>query len=125
MSQYREQAIYAVHSLMRCIAKVGTPSLINVSGEAQRLPFPTRDFNLDTSGHLARFSRLPKQVIISTTCLGGHGRQLDLCGTHHFVPGNSDFPAAMLASSAPLRLYCVDTPSIRCVELMFLTSVIW
>ena len=47
-------------------------------------------------------------------------------GDFYFAdPGNRDFPAARLASSAPLRLNCEGMPSTRCVELMFLTSVIW
>jgi hypothetical protein len=31
----------------------------------------------------------------------------------------------LLAANAPERLYCVEIPSILCVELIFLTSVIW
>lgn len=42
----------------------------------------------------------------------------------YFVPGNNDLPAALLASRAPLRQNAFDTPSMRCVELMFLTRVI-
>ena len=51
-------------------------------------------------------------------------QRLVLTTAHDLLLGNVSFPADFAAAYAPWRLYWVGTPSIRCVELMFLTSVI-
>ena len=60
------------------------------------------------------------QCAFNSTCF--------LVPTHsaiYLATGKVACPAASLASRAPLRPKALLMPSIRCVELMFLTQVIW